>query len=92
MKLLLKQNLLLWMSLLIGFLAFTAINCSSDDPVPPAASSNQEDTNTPAPDTLDTMERDVHEQVNQYRLSQGLAALSWNETIADFCRTHSIRL
>jgi len=75
-----KRNLLLWMSLMVGLLAFTAINCSSDDPAP----------NTPAPDTLSAMEQAVHEQVNQYRISQGLAALSWNETVADFCRTHSL--
>ncbi len=35
------------------------------------------------------VERDVFEMVNQHRVSIGLNALEWNETIAVECRTHS---
>jgi uncharacterized protein YkwD len=35
------------------------------------------------------LERDAHNQINNYRRSQGLPALTWNEAIATQARTHS---
>lgn len=43
-------------------------------------------------DELDQMEQEVFQQINEYRLEQGLPALAWNETIADFCRVHSLNM
>jgi uncharacterized protein YkwD len=41
--------------------------------------------------TVDTaaLERDAHNQINAYRKSKGLTALTWNETIAVQARKHS---
>jgi uncharacterized protein YkwD len=38
------------------------------------------------------MEQDVLLQINEYRQSQFLSLLRWNETIADYCRTHSLNM
>ena len=35
------------------------------------------------------IEREIFDMVNQHRVSMGLDALEWNETIAQQCRNHS---
>ena len=55
-----------------------SISCE-DNPV-----SNNE--NNPS----NSVEQEVHNLINQYRTSIGLAKLEWNETIAEQCRNHSI--
>lgn len=43
-----------------------------------------------ADNDLERIELSVHDQINQYRQLQGLPELEWNETIAAFCRLHSL--
>jgi uncharacterized protein YkwD len=76
---------------LIGFffsgLLLFIIGCSNDGN--DTGITNTAD-NSVITDELDDLEQDVHQQVNQYRLTQNLSPLEWNETIADYCRSHSL--
>ncbi|MFZ5569910.1 MAG: CAP domain-containing protein [Thermodesulfobacteriota bacterium] len=48
------------------------------------------DSDPPAGETVDGMEADVYSQINRYRRLQGLPDLEWDETIATYCRIHSM--
>ena len=39
-----------------------------------------------------SIEQEVHQLINQHRVSIGLVELEWNETIAEQCRNHSIEM
>jgi len=75
----------------IGFfcciLLFCAVGCSNDGATFNSSSNDSEDQ-----DELYEMEQDVLLQINEYRQSQFLSLLRWNETIADYCRTHSLNM
>lgn len=43
-------------------------------------------------DELAEMEQAIFQKINQYRRSEGLSELKWNETIADVCRVHSLNM
>jgi len=73
------KNKLLIISFLIFQIVFLAFACEDD----PIASNNN--NGTPS----DAVETEVHRLVNLHRMGIGLAALEWNETIANECRQHS---
>jgi len=73
------RNKLLKISFLIFQIFFLAFACEDD----PVASNN----NNGSPS--DNVEAEVHRLVNLHRTGMGLAALEWNETIANECRKHS---
>ncbi|RJP80898.1 MAG: CAP domain-containing protein [Desulfobacteraceae bacterium] len=68
----------------ISLLLF-AVGCSNDGT---SISTGENDSETR--DELHDMEQEVHLQINEYRQSQFLSTLRWSETIADYCRTHSL--
>jgi len=73
------KNKLLIISFLIFQIVFLAFACEDD----PIASNNN--NGTPS----DAVETEVHRLVNLHRMGIGLAALEWNDIIANECRQHS---
>ena len=75
----------------IGFfcciLLFCAVGCSSD-----GSSFSSSTGDSDSQDEFYEMEQDILLQINEYRQSQFLSLLRWNETIADYCRTHSLNM
>lgn len=71
----------------IGLLVIVCACSSADDAVTTSVLNDDEEQ-----DELYTLEQDVHLQINEYRQSMGLAVLQWSETIADYCRTHSLEM
>jgi uncharacterized protein YkwD len=63
------------------FLLFILSTSCENNPV----SDNQ---NNPS----NSIEQEVHQLINQHRVSIGLTELEWNETIAAECRNHSIEM
>ena len=57
---------------------------SSDSPSAPSSGSGTTSTSTEA-----ALEQQTHAKINDYRTSKGLAALTWNDVIADQARQHS---
>ena len=72
------KNRFLKLASTIFLLLIFSISCE-DNPV----SNNK---NNPS----NSIEQEVHNLINQHRISIGLAELEWNETIAEQCRSHSI--
>ncbi len=76
-----------FIGLLCCILLFGAAGCSGDGDTFSSRSGGSE-----SQDELYEMEQDVLLQINEYRQSQFLSLLRWNETIADYCRTHSLNM
>ena len=74
-----KNHILKW-AITIFLLLIISISCE-DNPV-----ANNE--NNPS----NSIEQEVHLLINEHRVSIGLAELEWNETIAEQCRNHSIKM
>ncbi len=66
--------------LLVFFSTLAVGGCGDDD------KSDRSATNS----DLSRLEQSVFSQINQYRQSQGFSALVWDETIATYCRIHSM--
>lgn len=63
------------------FLALIIAAGCEDDPV----TANKNNNGNPS----NSIEAEVHHLINLHRTGMGLAALEWNETIANECRQHS---
>jgi uncharacterized protein YkwD len=73
------QNRLLKISFSLFLILFLSIGCEDD----PLTSKNNDSTPS------NSVEAEVHRLINLHRTGMGLAALEWNETIANECRQHS---
>ena len=63
-----------------------AYSCSKDSGTPSTPSSGSATTSAP---TEAALEQQTHAKINDYRTSKGLAAMTWNEVIAEQARQHS---
>lgn len=85
------QQHLLKISLGVLFLVLSGCNeLVSTNPTLPTESLEKSGSSQPSnPTQLKTLEKSVHQQVNQYRQSQNLPPLDWDERIAQQARIHS---
>ncbi len=71
-------------TLVVTALAVLAASCSTErSPSFPSS---------PSPTPSPSLEQQAYARVNEYRRSRGLAALAWNETIAEQARQHSLAM
>lgn len=82
---------LIKISLGILFLLLSGCNnqVKTNQPLPSQNDQKSGDPPTSNSTQLKALEESVHQQINQYRQSQNLPSLSWNETIAQQARDHS---
>jgi len=57
-----------------------------------ASCSTERSPSSPSPTLAPSLEQQAYARVNEYRRSRGLAALAWNETIAEQARQHSLAM
>ena len=57
-----------------------------------AACSTERSPSSPSPTPGPSLEQQAYARVNEYRRSRGLAALAWNDTIAEQARQHSLAM
>lgn len=74
-----KKRTIIWMVSLAIFAGGAGICGCADDDEPGSRNSGSDQT-----------EQSVFSQINQYRQAQGFSTLVWDDTIATYCRIHSM--
>lgn len=62
---------------------------STNQPLPTESVQTSNSSQKSNSTQFNNLEKSVHQQINQYRQSQNLPSLSWDETIAQQARVHS---
>ena len=77
----------------VGVLVLVLSGCNdrlnTNQPLPSESAKTSNSSHQSNPSQFKTLEESVHQQINQYRQSQNLPSLSWDETIAQQARIHS---